>query len=253
MKKCSKCEIEKQDSEFNKDNSRKDKLYSSCKSCKKIKVRIRKKLVSNNPNMKTCIKCEVEKEKSEFNKDNSQKDKLHIRCRSCIKEINKECYEKNREKRNEINTKYRENHSEKIKEYNKKYRENYKPKRNEKERLKIQNDPLYKLSVNIRSLIRQSFKKKGYKKNTKTYKILDCSFEKFKKHLQKQFKTWMSWDNYGKYTGEFNEGWDIDHKIPLSSATTEEELIKLCHYDNLQPLCSKVNREIKRDKIDFEN
>jgi hypothetical protein len=59
----------------------------------------------------------------------------------------------------------------------------------------------------------------------------------------------MTWDNYGLYNGELNYGWDVDHIIPLSSVKTEEELIKLNHYTNLQPLCSKINRYIKRVKI----
>jgi len=37
--------------------------------------------------------------------------------------------------------------------------------------------------------------------------------------------------------------------IPISYAKTEEDVIKLNHYTNLQPLCSFVNRVIKRDKI----
>ena len=59
----------------------------------------------------------------------------------------------------------------------------------------------------------------------------------------------MNWDNQGLYNMELNYGWDLDHIIPLSSATTEEEIIKLNHYTNLQPLCSRVNRDIKRDNI----
>lgn len=58
----------------------------------------------------------------------------------------------------------------------------------------------------------------------------------------------MNWGNRGKYNGELNHGWDIDHIIPLSSATTEEELLKLNNFNNLQPLCSKVNRDIKKAK-----
>ena len=59
----------------------------------------------------------------------------------------------------------------------------------------------------------------------------------------------MTWENKSKYNGEFNYGWDIDHIIPLSTAKTEEDIIKLNHYTNLQPLCSKINRHIKSDKI----
>jgi hypothetical protein len=45
----------------------------------------------------------------------------------------------------------------------------------------------------------------------------------------------MTWDNYGV------GGWEIDHIIPLASAKTEEEVYKLCHYTNLQPLWANEN------------
>ena len=56
----------------------------------------------------------------------------------------------------------------------------------------------------------------------------------------------MNWNNRGLYNGELNYGWDIDHIIPLDSAINEIELLRLNHYSNLQPLCSKVNRDIKK-------
>ena len=61
----------------------------------------------------------------------------------------------------------------------------------------------------------------------------------------------MSWDNHGKYNGDLDFGWDIDHKIPLASAETEDDIIRLNHFSNLQPLCSKVNRDIKKDSLDY--
>jgi len=63
----------------------------------------------------------------------------------------------------------------------------------------------------------------------------------------------MTWDNKGKYNGELNFDWDIDHKIPISEAKSIEDVIRLNHYTNLQPLCSKVNRDIKKDKLDYGN
>ena len=59
----------------------------------------------------------------------------------------------------------------------------------------------------------------------------------------------MTWDNYGKYNGSFNYGWDIDHIIPTSSAKNEDDVYRLNNYTNLQPLCSKINRDIKKHKI----
>ena len=64
----------------------------------------------------------------------------------------------------------------------------------------------------------------------------------------------MTWENHGNWNGipsELNTAWDIDHITPTSSAKTEEELLKLNHYSNLQPLCSYTNRIMKRNKINY--
>ena len=57
----------------------------------------------------------------------------------------------------------------------------------------------------------------------------------------------MNWENQGgRGIRTKNTNWDVDHIIPLSSAKNEEELINLCHYNNLRPLCSYINRYIKK-------
>ncbi len=80
---------------------------------------------------------------------------------------------------------------------------------------------------------------------------MGCSFEELKQHLESKFEPWMNWDNRGLYNGELNYGWDIDHVIPLSSVSEESDIIKLNHYTNLQPLCSKINRDIKKDNLEY--
>lgn len=105
-----------------------------------------------------------------------------------------------------------------------------------------------KIGANIRIML----KKGGYtKKNSRTVEILGCSIDVFKKHLESKFEFWMTWENCGKYNGELNYGWDIDHIISISSAETEEDILRLNHYTNLQPLCSYTNRYIKCDRLDF--
>lgn len=69
-------------------------------------------------------------------------------------------------------------------------------------------------------------------------------------YIESKFESWMTWENYGKYNGTINYGWDIDHILPLSIAQTEEEIFKLNHFTNLRPLCSYTNRHVKSDKID---
>ena len=70
-------------------------------------------------------------------------------------------------------------------------------------------------------------------KSKRTDEILGISLAEFQGYLEKKFTDGMCWENYGK--------WHIDHKIPLSSALNEEELYKLCHFTNLQPLWAEDN------------
>lgn len=99
----------------------------------------------------------------------------------------------------------------------------------------IKNKEKYYLSINIRNVIYQSFKracKGAYKKSDKTENILGCSIQEFIEHLQSLFTKGMTSEN----NGQCKECWHIDHIIPLATAKTEEEIVKLNHYTNLQPL-----------------
>jgi len=176
--------------------------------------------------------------------------------REKIKEITKTYFINNEIKIREYQKEYVEKNKIDIKNYQKEYNKSYKEKNkdiiNKKSKEKRENDPLYKLTCNIRSLIFKSLKNKGFIKESRTYEILGCSYEDFKIYLESKFESWMNWDNYGNpKVGifELNKTWDVDHIIPLSSATSEEEVIKLNHYTNLQPLCSYTNRFIKIDNL----
>lgn len=129
-------------------------------------------------------------------------------------------------------------------------REKRKLKRNEYIINRQKTDPLFALTCNIRKMILKSFTNCGYTKKSKTFEILGCTYEEFKAHLESKFESWMTWENRGKYNGQPNYGWDIDHIIPLNSNKTEEGVIALNHYTNLQPLCSHYNRNIKKTNID---
>lgn len=113
-------------------------------------------------------------------------------------------------------------------------------------------DPLYKLHETTANLIRGSLYAIDRKKNGRTTQILGCTISNFKKYIESKFEPWMTWDNYGLYNGELNYGWDIDHIEPLfpkDVVRTEDDIVKLNHYTNLQPLCSKINRVIKRNNL----
>jgi hypothetical protein len=115
-----------------------------------------------------------------------------------------------------------------------------------RERERKKTDLIFLLRKKIKNNIVTAIKRSKYSKNKNTIDILGIDILGLKNYLESKFEPWMSWENHGKYNGGLNYGWDIDHIIPVSSARNEEELIKLNHYTNLQPLCSKVNRDIKR-------
>lgn len=171
--------------------------------------------------------------------------------------------EEQKEKRREYNRKQyyvRFNTPEKKEErkkYRKKNRDSKKENYNLVRRLQYQRfkeeKPYYSLMCSIRSLVSGSIRKNGFKKNSKTETILGCTIKEFIVHLESQFEPWMNWDNYGNWNGiptERNKAWDMDHIIPTSSANSEDELLKLNHHSNIRPLCSYVNRYIKRDNLD---
>lgn len=78
-------------------------------------------------------------------------------------------------------------------------------------------------------------RKHGFGKTSPTAAMVGCSYEDLVKHLESKFLPGMTWENRGR------GGWHIDHKIPLASASTAEELEALCHYTNLQPLWALDN------------
>jgi hypothetical protein len=175
-----------------------------------------------------------------------------------LKITSKEFYKKNKEKRNLQNKKYyqenkekcnaqkkmyrqknkeqlsaqqkiyRQKNKEKIAEIQKKYQQENKEKINAWKNNYNNSNPVRKLRSRLRSRVRKFFYYKGYKKKNSTEKILGANWKTVESFMEAKFVDGMNWDNIGE--------WHIDHIIPLSSAETEQETIKLCHYTNLQPL-----------------
>lgn len=218
-------------------------------------------------NMKKCIKCNIEKEFNDFSTRKISKDGYRNDCKECQSLYHKSL---DKDKVNSRNRNYHLNNKDKVNTKNREYynnnkdiisirnREYYKNNKDEKiistnlyRNKRMKNDNLYKLKLNIRCSISSSIRNQGYTKKSRTHEILGCSYEDFSKYLESKFETWMTWENKGLYNGSLNFGWDMDHIIPVSSAKTEEEVIKLNHYTNFQPLCSKVNRDIKKDKLNY--
>ena len=209
--------------------------------------------------MKTCTKCKVDKELVEFSKSKNSKDGLSYNCKQCRGNwylLNKDNIQsKNQGKKEylrEYNKSYYFDNIEKVQETQKNWRLSNKDEIKSQQNNKYQTDPIFRISKIVRSLTYRSLKYGGYSKRSKTYKILGCTFEEFKLYIESLFEPWMNWDNQGNPKDrilEFNKTWDLDHIIPISSGISEEEILKLSHFSNYQPLCSKYNREIKRNSL----
>ena len=102
---------------------------------------------------------------------------------------------------------------------------------------------LFKFKHNIRILIAKSFSRRKLRKCNKTINILGCDLYEAMEYL---ISTAIK--NYGNYDPSIV--YHIDHIVPLITANTEQEVIKLCHISNLQYLTAEDNLS-KHTKLDF--
>ena len=217
MRVCRRCELEKNIEDFPHSKGKPNSHY--CKKCFYIKYRETSISCSNKyyiENKENCIK--KSKEYRDENKDQ-------------LKESKKKYYENNKEEILYKNSLYCKENKERRNELAKKnyHKNNHKENKRQYVKEKLETDDFFKLKFNIRSLIRNSLKRGFTEKSKKTIEILGCSFEDFKLHLESQFDENMNWDNQGSY-------WHMDHIIPISSAESKEDVYRLNHYTNFQPL-----------------
>lgn len=163
-------------------------------------------------NTKICTSCGIIEDVSLFGKKSSK-------CKKCLNEICRQNRLKNGEFYKIANKKYVLKNRERIRERQREYN-----------RKRKQEDTLYKLKCNLRTLIRVSFKNKNLSKNSKTCDILGCDYDFFRIYIEAQFTENMNWNNI-----------HLDHIKPLFYANTEKELLELNHYTNFQPLLAKDN------------
>lgn len=228
VKICNKCKKEKPIERF---SLRKDthNYNSICKDCINARMREYNKLHKDK------IKGQQHKYYLNHRKEIIEKT-LAYRKNNIEKEIERrgKYYQKNKERIVKAKKEYYLKNKEKYREYNRIYKIN-----------KRKNDPIFKLKTTIRRLIIKAFNEKGLYKSKRTQEILGCDFEYFNKYLLQTFK-----DNYG-YEWDGIEPIHIDHKKPLKYAKTEEEVIKLNHYTNLQLLKAEDNLK-KGSKINYK-
>ena len=221
---CNTCNKIKFISEFPKNGKY---IRSMCKSCKNEEkqnwLKQKTQIEININQLKKCTLCNIEKNLNMFHKSKEGLYGVKSFCKDCKKEQARDHYINNREYHLERKKEYYNDNKEKIVNRVIEYRKH-----------KIEEDSFFKMKENIRCLIRNAFVRQYSIKSKKTREILGCSFEEFRDYIEKQFDNKMNWDNQGSY-------WHLDHIKPVSLATTEQEIIKLNHYTNFQPLFWKDN------------
>jgi len=232
-----------------------------------------------------CTKCQQYKEASVNNfywrKDRSLWD---LKCKKCISRQRKESYLKNSDSKKEKAAHYRELHREEIREkatvYNNKqetkdrtakWRQENKDLLRQKDNNWIANNP-----EKYKAIVRRKSKKQRQRPNSKikahvsrqvnfalhrkgdskrgnsVLKFLPFSIQELREHLEKQFESWMNWDNYGVYKkSKWDDNdlstwsWQIDHIIPQSNfvytSMTDSSFMLCWSLSNLRPYSAKQN------------
>ena len=220
QKKCSKCDNVKPLAEFYKNKRSPGGHRPNCKQCH---------------NKVTAIYMQTDKYKA-YKKKYDQEQYYPVN-REAILERARCYYQENKESVSERNKLYNQENREAIADKRKQY---YQANKStlmsamvKYARERRANDPLFSLTHNIRSLIGRSLTNGGFSKKSKTAEILGCTFKEYYNHIEAQFTDGMSWDLMDEI--------HIDHRLPLSAANTEEEILVLNHHRNLQPMWATDN------------
>jgi hypothetical protein len=214
---------------------------NKCKDCTKRYYNTNKEKIS-----------QYKKQYREKNKERiSERDRLYREKNKPKNKIDKVCrndeqyIEKKKQKKSDCNKRYREKNRQKVLEAQKQYREKNREYLSEKSKeysklnrdsvnnyikKRAKKDPIFKFKRTIRRLVCTSFKrnKNNFSKSISTEQILGCTIEQFRDYVSLKFIDGMRLDNHGE--------WHLDHIIPLATTKTEEDIIKLNHYTNFQPL-----------------
>lgn len=218
MKYCPKCGIWKLEKLFSKNVNREDNLSYWCRDCSKQWWEIYYK---NNIE-------EIRNHKKEYRKNNKE----------IIKKYNKNRYLLNKEKINKWSSDWKRNNKNQVSIYNGVYGQSLAGRLAQKKtRKKLYSTTKGKLNYAMRNMVRYSLKRNGLIKNNNRWTdLVGYTAEQLKLHLEKQFKKWMNWGNYGHGIGY----WNVDHIKPIAcfkfDSVDDREFKKCWSIKNLRPL-----------------
>jgi len=229
LKRCSKCKVFIPIGGFSKQKAKWDGLQSACKECCALEIR---RYQEKN-------KVKLAAKAREYRKKNKAK----------VKAIQRKYRENNKKEINARERKWREKNKEIIAAKQRKYREDnkeimtfkkriylqrkdVKERANKRSRERRKEDPLYRLTLNMRCALHKSLKSAQLKKNNRTFKYISCSPSFLLDRLERQRKE-----------RGLDEDYHIDHMLPIDSFDLKdaEELRRCWHWSNLQSLDPEDN------------
>jgi hypothetical protein len=165
------------------------------------------------------------------------------RCLSCLLLRNRKWRKKNPDKKRQSDANWAKNNLDRRRKIGSRWARNNRPKINRYYRHRWKNDLVFRLAGLIRNRFLCALK--GRKKASSVLKLVGCSLEDLKLHLERQFQAGMTWENRGE--------WHIDHIKPCAKFDlSDPEQQHICfHYTNLQPLWAADNIRKSDTVFDF--
>lgn len=108
-------------------------------------------------------------------------------------------------------------------------------------RKKIRGNPTVAVANRVSRMLAWGLAGVGAVKRGKTFEFLGYSPLELRQHIERQFTRGMSWDNRSE--------WEIDHIVPISSATCLDDVHALNQLHNLRPLWKNENNAKKNSRV----
>jgi hypothetical protein len=236
-KTCARCKITREIDCFQKYGPfcRGDYKYSRvCNTCHNIVFVVRKLATNKRHSLvivsgfAECSKCKITKPIDCFSVKTGRV--RTFRCKECISKYNQE-------RVRSWSDEQRSEHNKKLREY-------------------LDKNPKIKALRGLMSRHRKMIARhmKGESVTQESNRLIGCTVQDLRDHMESQFKDGMTWNNYGQ------RGWHVDHIIPLSKfdLSDENQRAIAMHYTNLQPLwwrdnIKKGNKMQKQDGLSSSN
>lgn len=150
-----------------------------------------------------------------------------------------------RERRKNLSKQWRQSHPERRRELGAAWFQKHKARLREEWNKRFREDPAFRLRNNLRHAIWEALRAGGGHKGGRSILAhLPYSMDDLKSHLERLWKPWMSWDNYGVLSPDVRT-WQIDHAMPQAmlpfSDFSDANFLQCWALSNLRPMEARLN------------